>query len=437
MFGPRWAWLGVGLLFLAGPSRVEAQNIGSGFDTVSAGRSFSANDVFDSEAKRSRFHLGPLLFFPQLGITGLGYSNGFGYTYASSGSETQPTERRKGDFTATAHAGVRALLPIGSRYRLAGDIAATYLWFARSVENRRLGVNSSVSALAELGRVQVNAGASLYNETIQLSSELPARTDQRSRGIHGGISVPIGDRLFVRGNVQLRSPEYRDSGSFGNEVSRLDRTEVGYALGLGYEMNTRLSFDASYQVTRGRYSNESARDVDGRGYVFGLRYGRDRLFSNAQVAYRRYEESKGVRSGLYGALSVGVRLGRAFDVSVTGSRGRTDSLFLDQTTFDELRGATALGYTFERLLNLRLAAGLEIGNNTYPSDVVVDGVSYRRRDDVVTYRLTAGVQIGKFANVGATLHSSRYTSNVPGYDRDVTEILVNLSLFTGGIQIIK
>lgn len=414
-----------------------AQNIGSGFDTVSEGRHFSGEDLYDAEAKKARFHLGPLLFFPQLGIMGIGYSNGFGLTYASRDGEEQTTAPRKGDFTAAARGGVRALLPIGSRYRLAGDVAATYQWYAHSVDQRRLAVDSGVSAYVTLGRVQLDARLGLYNATIPLSSELPTRTNERSRALGGGVSIPLGDRLFLRGRVQVRRPEYLDSGSFGNEVARLDRSEVGYTIGVAYRMNPRLSLDVGYQITRGRYSNESVRDVDGTGYVFGIRYGRDRLFANAQIAYRRYEQGTSIRSGLYGALSVGLRLARAFDVSVTGSRGRIDSLFLDQASFDEQRVGGTLGYTFDRLLNLRIAAGVGLGSNDYGSDVVLDGVTYRRRDDVVTYHATAGFQIGKLARVGATLNTSRYTSNVPGYARGVTEILVNLSLLTGGIQIIK
>lgn len=407
--------------------------VGTGFDTVSADRSYSATDLFDAEAKRARFRLGPLLLFPQLGISGIGYTNGF----QSHTGDTQSNEPKRNDITATASGGIRALLPVGTRYRISGDVTLAYQWYLDSVELRRLSVNSSVAALAEVGRVRLDVRTAIYSATIPLSSEVQVRTNERTGGVSGGVSVPLGDRLFLSGRVDFRNPTYETGGRVGEDAARLNRREVAYGGGLLYELNTRFSLNVSLQATQARYSNEAYRDTDSTGYSFGIRYGRDRTFANAQVSYRTYDQSNGRHSGLYGAVSGGFAIGRFALVQFQAYRGRTDSLFLDQTAFDEERVYGALGYTFERLLGLRLTAGAEIGDNRYTTDVTIDGITYRRRDDVFTYRGTAGITIGRFATVSGTLSRSRYTSNTPGFDREVTDIAINFSIFTGGIQLIK
>jgi hypothetical protein len=190
--------------------------------------------------------------------------------------------------------------------------------------------------------------------------------------------------------------------------------------------------------TRALFQQEATdRNNDGYSIRALLRYDRPSFYLELSGGYAegKAREEGGFfpeyRTGIY-RVFVSWLPSRALEVQGYGWRRPQYSYFLDNPYFFETRNGGQVNYTVGTKLTLSALGYL--GSNTYPVEVLVGNQVVTRVDDTVTWGAGFNWNFWRKAVVGAIYSQDRYTSNVPGVDRTVYRISVNIAF---GGQIVK
>jgi hypothetical protein len=422
---------GTGLRPASSPAMTSSQFMGSFSSSVTL---IPERESLEREAADARIRLGPLKIRPVLTLGNFGYTNNFfGETEAE----------QKGDFTATATGGVRAIVPVGNRLFFRGSVLPSYTWYLENEDLRGFGGTYDFSALYYISRFSFEARAGSYTATVNLSSEVEQPVEQSILAGRFRAQYELGSRTALVGDLNLAKRTYGGPGLTEEEldtVARLDGTDAVWSLGVRRKLGARLLVGVSYEQGDLAFVNEGElRDATSRGILGSAYLDNSRLDVNVYLGYRDFKPKGGSSfvpyDGPSGGATVAYALGRLISLGAFARSNLVSSLYADSAVYDERRAGVTLGLS-PRWAELSATYGT--GSNRYTAPTVQpDGSSVTRNDDVTTIRGSLRGRVSKFLNLGITAEQSDYTSNVPGYDRSVFRITTTVGFgVSGSIQLL-
>jgi hypothetical protein len=376
------------------------------------------------ESEHPRFRLGPFRMRRVFGLRDTGYNNNvFG---------TQ--ENKVADWTVTAFAGVKYLLPTGPKTYLRGVVVPEYTWYNKLSSYRAFGGTYSAALLGLYNRMSVELGGSGQRTLAIVNSETQQLARQDSLGGGLKLEVEILRRLSLYAGLQGARLRFDDSGfpvSDFNAVTDLNRTEIAGRGGVRYRFSEVLSLAVQAEQVRTQFVNQAQdRDNDANSYVLVARLDQPRFYIDLTGGYRegtaRSSDSffPPYRTGLYGYF-VSYFLNRSLKLQGYGWRRPVNSLSLDNPYYFETRngGGVSVGLG----ARMALQGFVLVGSNSYPMDVLVDGAPVRRVDDVTTFGGGFTFQIHRTTKLLVQGTSDQYRSDVPGSDRSIFRLSTALS----------
>lgn len=401
---------------LAAGFGAEAQQIA--FERVAPLR-----ETVQANLRRARWRLGPIRIYPILRISDLGYTNN---SLGTGEGEAKP------DYTASVSAGLGFVVPFGRDVFLFGEEAPRYDWFAHLVERRHLGGRYGASLGAFLRRVTFVGNAGYRRDTTIFSSELLQPVDQEVRDAHVTLELSILERLALIGSADGEVD--RNQSTLDDAAQRfraLDGDRLAGRAGILYKFRGRLNVSAQAEKTRQTFRLEGAlRDNETTAYLLGLGYNRPKLYIDASAGYREggsYNSSSFPNfRGVTGSGFVSWFPNRRLEITVGGTRKLVSSLFVENPYYVETMGHAGLSIKLGHRMTL-LGFG-ELSTLDYPLAQDSAGNAIRRFDRGNT--LGGGLGLQLFRATGLTVRASRtrYTSNVPGFNRTVFIVTSSLTL---------
>lgn len=393
-------------------------------ETPARARTVPVAEQLRLERENPRFRLGPVRMRPVFGLRDSGYnSNVFG-----------TEENKVGDTAVTAFGGFKYLLPSGPKTYLRGALVPEYTWYEKLTQYRSLGGTYSASLLGLYNRMSVELGGGAERTLTVVNSEAQQLARQDTLGGRLKLEVEVLRRLSVYAGVEGVRARYDDAGfpvSDFNLVTDLNRSESAARAGLRYHFSEALSLAAQVERVRTQFVNQARdRDNDATGTVLVLRLDRPRFYLDVTGGYREGTPRYGdglfppYRTGSY-AYFASFLLNRFLELQAFGWRRPLSSLFLDNPYFFETRNGAAVNLELGGRLGLR--GSVSVGANSYPTDVLVGGVSVRRVDDVTSVAGGVSFQLYRTTKLLIGLASDRYRSNVPGAERSIVRLGTGIS----------
>lgn len=396
-------------------------------DTPPSGRTLPVAEQVEAEMTAARFRLGPLRVTPFFTLENVGWTN----------NALSRSEGAVEDYTASASAGAKLVLPLGRKLYLRGTVAPTYDWYYRTEALRGFGGSYSGEALGLFNRLTLGGGGGYTRRINTASSEVGRDVLNTSTRGFGKAEVELLRRLSLFGGAEQVTTNLVDKGLDTpglSSVATLDRTETAFRAGVRYAFSSALSVGVMAEEVRTRFEREGAlRDNDVQGALLVVRYDRERLYVEGTAGVR---EGKPVaaseiypefRAGTYGYFVSYVLL-RPLELQVRGSRRPQAALFLDNPYFFETRNGASLRLAVGRRLSFHVLG--ELGSNRYVNPVleVATGEIVVRRDDTTRYGGGFDFEVSRAVSVGVTVTKDRHDSNIDFYDRDVARV-------TGGLRV--
>ncbi len=376
----------------------------------------------------SRYRLGPLRIQPFFTLRDVGYNNNL---YGASASE-----ETVGDWTATAAGGVKYLLPLGSKLVLRGTAAPEYTWYLDLAGRRGWGGTYDGELVGLFNRVTVEAGGGYRRANQLLSSEAEVANFQDQTFGKARLEIDVLRRLSIFGGadgVKTRIDQGVPILGSTQPNSYLNRTERAYRGGLRYRFREYFSIGAQVEKVRTEFVDEPIdRDNDSTGYLLVAHYDQPRFYVDLSGGYREskalYEGSyfEPYQTGTYGYF-VSYVLARPLELQVLGYRKPVPSFFVANSYYFETRNGAALSFTVGTRTRISISGSL--GSNSYPSDVIYTPTNevIKRKDDVRDLSGGIGVRLTSTLGITGVVTQSRYTSNIPGYDRSVVRFSFGLT----------
>lgn len=393
-------------------------------DKLPRRRTIPIRDEIKRQIEESRFHLGPMRVTPVFALRNVGYNNNIFGT----------PDNVKSDYAATISAGVKTITPFGRKVFLLADVLPEYTWYAKYGEQNHGGQQLRGSLLGLFNRLSTDLTVEESKVVALISSETerPAQV-KRSRQA-SSAELEIFERLSIFGGAEaerLRFTRDEVPGVPSSGAQDLDRDENAFRGGVRYRFASYFDVSAQVEKTRAEFDfRPQSRDTQTTAYLVGVHYDRPKLFVNLAGGQRKGESFHGSSvpsfSGTTGSYFVSYALSRSA-VDVYGNR---DLVFgLSSPFFFETRTGAALNLRPGNRLFFRLFG--EVGNNQYPTAVLLpDGERIKRSDGVTTYGLGIGFRLFRKAALTILASNSDYNSNIDEFSRHVLRTTVGLS-FSG------
>jgi hypothetical protein len=421
--------LRAGLLVVVGEAIAAAAGAQPTMDQVPAQRTITTKEAIDADLQNARILLGPMRVFPMVVIDQAGYDDN-----VFSRAEGEP---KVGDYTFTAGAGGRILVPLGTKFYLRAMAVPQYIWYDKLVERRTWGGDYSGSFLALGNRLSLEADGSFSKGSVILNSETQTTViESRADGV-GKIEVALTRALSFVGSAEIE--RIRDSSEGQDpenpiEVQQFDRTDLGALAGLRLRLTSSLELNAGVQGTRSEFVlNPELRDNQTYAILGGLHFDRPRYFVNLAGGYRKGEAFNGSSFPRYnatvGSYYVSWSVWGPIELQGFGHRRPVYSRIEADQLYIETRNGGAVGLRIGPNVGIRAYA--ETGTNIYPFSVSEAGP--RRTDDVTSYGAGLSVRLlGKMVvRVDATANELRPAAG--GVERKILRVLTGLS-FNGELS---
>ena len=386
-------------------------------------RSVPRPEEIEQEKETAAVHLGALRLSPFLGIRDLSY---YSNVVGTSGSPVP-------DWTATLFGGTRFLLPVGGKSVFRGAAEPAYIYWNKLSSGRGWIGDYGGEWIGLFNRFTLEAGGGYRDWITVLSSE--SEQTVRNHLVTGrvGAEIDIFRRLAVVGRWESLKTAYSDIDTGGGATaasSLLDRTEQAIQGGLRYKPNDQFSLGLLADVTQVRFKSEGQdRNSDGRSLRLHGRYDQPSFYVEFTGGYATAEGHEALsyfpsyRTGVY-RWFVSYFRSEVLELQAYGWRRPVYSYFLDNPYFFETRNG--LQVNVKVTPRIVLSAFGNAGSNQYPVEVLVYDSIVTRKDDVVSWGGGLSWNVWRAARVSAIYAKDRYTSNVPGIERDVFRVSLNL-----------
>jgi hypothetical protein len=392
-------------------------------DAVPHERTISDSDAIVRELEDSRHHFGAIRVRPLFSLRDFGYDNNV------LGTSTDPI----GDFHSTVGFGAHGILPIGSKMYLQGLALPEYTWYQKLTNRRRFGGSYGASALGLFNRMSVEAGVDTFIGSTVLNSEQETEVPGTRTDLSGRLEIEILRRLSIYGGGEREQQRYSPlSDDQALPIRQLERNETAVRGGVRYRFASYVDFSLGFEHTNTRFLAGTDRDNQSDAVILGIHYDRPRSFLNLSVGARTGKaDNPGVfpdYSTTTGSYYLSHDLSAPVAVDVYGHRGLGYSLTGTNAYYLETRNGAGATFSVGRRLAFRGFA--EGGTNAYPLPVVVGSSPVKRTDSAITAGGGVAIRLYRKVALSVLASNTRYTSNLPGFDRSIFRVTTGLS-FTG------
>ena len=391
-------------------------------DQVPAGRVVPANEGLRQELEQSRYHIGAIRVQPLLSLRDFGYhGNVFGV-----GDNTT------NDWRATFGGGARFIVPAGPKTYLRASALPEYTWYRKLSDRRAFGGNYGASLLFLLNRMPIEAGVNQIRSVARVSSEEERSVLQTQTNAFVNVEVEIFKRLSLLTSVQSVRPRYSITDAdraAGAQLDSLERTDSAALVALRYRFRPHVTIGVGEEAGRTRFVKNSINDNHSRATMLLLGYDMRRTYLNLALSTRKVEADD-ARSSLQdaktatGSYTLVHQFNVPIRVTLNGRRNLTYSLFTSNAYFIETRNGASLSMPVGKRMALMVSG--ETGDNDYLVPVRVASRDVKRSDKANTFGGGFSIQLYPHVAFVATGSSTKYTSNIPGYDRTIVRVATNI-----------
>ncbi len=232
-----------------------------------------------TEPRPGRYRLGPFYLTPKFHLGPIGFDSNVLYT---------PTDRQP-DFIVQAGPSLDIVLPLGGQGRFYGNGTLDYVWFARTVSQRRWNGSAFAGLAARGGRTE----ASIEERYAQTFSRPNYQVNDRILQTVEGTRADLTRRLFGRLLLALRGSRAYSQTDQGQDYLGTDLgvalTQNDYRAGaeLSYGVTVKTSLVAVGGYQWNRYPLEPIRDADLRLAAGGLKTDGTALISGRVLVGRQ------------------------------------------------------------------------------------------------------------------------------------------------------
>lgn len=391
-------------------------------DLVPRERTVPTREAVKAEVEQRRFRLGPFRLNPVFRLSNAGYdSNIFGGT---SGNEVH-------DWTATATAGVRWVVPVGyNKLFVRGEALPQYTWYREHPSLRELGGIYRASLLGFFNRASLDVGGYNSRTVAYVSSETETKAIQTTLGGSARVEVDIASNLSVFGGVDVARIRFGTLQGQPIPISTglFDRREAAARGGFRYRLSSSWDVTAAYEKTRVEFVDVPAqRDNQSDGYLIGIHYDRPRFFANLSGGYRRGHPYNGSSYPDYstgtGSYFASYFLTRKVEVQAYGDR--RVSYGLTSSQYIQTRNGGGLNVQVHPKVLLRGFG--EYGTNEFPAVTSGALLSAARTDKTANYGGGFSAIVYRKVVLTALASEYQYRSTQPGLDRNVLRFSTALS----------
>jgi hypothetical protein len=326
-----------------------------------------------ADKKPGLFHLGPFYLTPRLNLGPIGLDTNVFYT---------ATDRRT-DMSGSGGPALDMVVPIRRSLQLLSSGGINYVYFVRTVDQRRLVGNASTSLLWT--RPRTSAGVSArYDQTYARPER---EVDRRLEQIHKEVRVNARRSLFGRTQLALtasvnrvETPEQIFLGTNLQRTLTYDTYTGISALEYALTPKSRLALEGAYETTR--FSLDPTRDADVPRLSAGVRTDSAALISGEAMVGVRWYRPRSLDAPRQHALYANVDA--TWHISPRTRIGGGYSTDLTYTSFEVVSGAPVL---HQETINARVQK--EIVRNL---DIQLAGQRlHTRTENAVKLTLPSGV----------------------------------------------
>jgi hypothetical protein len=404
---PAGAGLALGIL----TSAAAAQTI----DQVPRARTVTTAESVEADIAAARVVFGPLRLFPMVVIDNAGYdSNVF------SAPEGQP---RVGDWTVTAGAGGRAVVPMGSKLFLRVTAVPQYIWYAELQDRRTWGGTFGAEFLALGNRLSFGAEGSYDRGQVILNSESQLLVLETHAAGTGKLEVDLTRALSFVASAAIDDYRYPDTID-PEQLASFERTDTAGLAGLRMRVTSSYEMTAGVQGTRSDFVQDPQFRNNETYAIFGaVHLDRPRFYVNLSGGYRK---GQGFDNSLFRRYATAVGAGFIswrplgfLELQVFGHRRPIYS----RSAFDQLYVESRYGGGLAAHIGPRVTLNgfAETGTNSYPFRV-----STLRVDDALSYGGSVSVLLFGRVTVRASANQNNL-KRADGSQRNVFRFITGLS----------
>jgi hypothetical protein len=401
-------------------------------------RQIITKESLDQQLEASRWTLGGLRVTPYAGISEVTYqSNVFGTGTGSGGSGGSGNSDSGGvnDVTATFHAGLDLMLPLGTNSYFTAQFLPGYNWWKDLGDQRQIVGNYEANLYGLFNRMRLELSGSRSDQVERFSSEVLQRAPQTRDRVGLDLNIDLARRVQITASGSLLRTGLEEPnrptelGLLGTPL--LNRDEKTARLGLRFHAGDRWSFGLGLQEESTDFdsidldrSNDGSSlfatiKVQGNRLDFGLDVVERSLRARDQAAFANFDSQTGF-------FRMALHPGWRFDYFLYGSRSLTYSLLDNNSFFEEERAGLGIGGALSSRTRLQLF--VESGQNLFTpleGEIGSDDEDFTSYGGNLNYSITDNVSL----RIGG--ERLRFESQITGISRSETRINSGLSISFG------
>jgi hypothetical protein len=418
-------------LALLASSAIEAQyRTATQYRSAGDGLEIERDQITEVQRAMSeaRMRLGPFRAAPVLFLRDVSYQRPAAITDEGE---------RISDWTAAGGAGLKLYLPVGPSTILAAHAIPEYTWWRRLEErNRQIG-RYGVGLFFDLNRLRLEATGRRVEDIDLIAADRLVRQPLRTDLLEGKAQLRLAGSIAVAASARLhehRFLEFDELEEDGPAALLLDRDHRQLRGGLRYLLRADrgwLGFGVQQEETE--FLHATNRDHEGSSLFTELRLRGTRLDIDLDWVQRELEPTPGSEFAGFeantGRVLLNLRTGWRLEWQLMGRRELRFSALDRDTFFEEERYGLGLRSRVRRNGTLQLF--YELGENRFFGDA-----AFERTEDVTAWGASLGfpMSLPLFSDARARMgyRQTRFESDLPGFDREIRELTMTLSLAIGG-----
>lgn len=378
----------------------------------------SRAETFKRAMERSRWRFGRLLVDPWIYLRDFAYQDN-----QTSSAEDQSVT----DLTVGIGAGINTYMTIGGDFIWGTFLLPEYTWWQDLDERRRLNGRYGTGLFENVGRIGVEATLTRFDESAIFSDEVEQQVSQRTDSGELSLTYNLGRGFLLFADFAARSFSSLEDDPALAALSRLDRDETIYRVGVGFESLRGVKLSLGFEQSDVEFESAGLdRSNSGDAIVFDFLYDGPLFLLNGQLASRSVDPEMSSEFIPYDDITGSLNLGsRPIGPARLELYARQDVSYSIQSRVSYVEYETA-GAGIRVSLGSRgeLHVYGEEGDDEY---LQLEPGDLPRTDDRTSYGLSFSLRFDRYSfSIGYTVDD--YESTIPVFDRDFTRFRTSVSV---------